>query len=296
MSFRERLKTGDINSPWSEILDNKLIFHRELTVHQAPLPDLFAVIHNGRVTGVDADVEHATNPGRWVVEKVTREGRLVLKPVKGSTGTDIYFLEATDSADAIAMNGVQTPTNEVIDFVSSLDDYLVSSYITQSAWLNEIYPHALNTMRVLTMWDDKKEDAFIARAILRIGTDESRPVDNFSKGGLSVAVDLDTGELGSAVKLDSSGLVQYSTHPDTGAEIEGRSIEEWEQIRETVLETAKSVSFVEYVGWDITVDSTGEPVLIEGNNSSDVDLLQVHGPLLNDDRVRRFYERYDVIE
>jgi hypothetical protein len=43
-------------------------------------------------------------------------------------------------------------------------------------------------------------------------------------------------------------------------------------------------------GWDVLVTSGGEPVIIEGNGNSDIDLFQVHGGLLADPRIRRFHE------
>jgi hypothetical protein len=37
------------------------------------------------------------------------------------------------------------------------------------------------------------------------------------------------------------------------------------------------------------------PVLIEGNNHSDVNLIQAHRPLLANARVRAFYERHGIL-
>jgi hypothetical protein len=37
------------------------------------------------------------------------------------------------------------------------------------------------------------------------------------------------------------------------------------------------------------------PVLIEGNNKSDVNLIQAHRPLLANARVRAFYERHGLL-
>lgn len=50
-----------------------------------------------------------------------------------------------------------------------------------------------------------------------------------------------------------------------------------------------------YVGWDIVVTDPGEFTVIEGNTCSGVRVFQVHRPLLDDPRVRRFYEHHDVI-
>lgn len=56
----------------------------------------------------------------------------------------------------------------------------------------------------------------------------------------------------------------------------------------------REVAVSAYVGWDIIVTDDGYKI-IEGNNYSDVNLLQIHRPLLADPRVRRFYLYHGII-
>ena len=46
------------------------------------------------------------------------------------------------------------------------------------------------------------------------------------------------------------------------------------------------------IGWDVIVDESGEPIVIEANTGTDVDLLQVHRPLLADRRVAEVVARH----
>jgi len=65
---------------------------------------------------------------------------------------------------------------------------------------------------------------------------------------------------------------------------------------EIVLDLAGHFSHLwQYVGWDIILSSEGVPMVIEGNRATDVDIMQIHEPLLSDPRRRRFYEHHTVI-
>jgi hypothetical protein len=79
-------------------------------------------------------------------------------------------------------------------------------------------------------------------------------------------------------------------HPESGAQISGAVVPGWDRIQETVLRAAASLPFNRMAGWDVLVTSGGEPVIIEGNGNSDIDLFQVHGGLLADSRIRKFHE------
>ena len=51
---------------------------------------------------------------------------------------------------------------------------------------------------------------------------------------------------------------------------------------------------LKYIGWDVVITKKGL-YIIEANNSTDVELLQVHKPLLINERVRNFYKYYKII-
>ena len=129
-----------------------------------------------------------------------------------------------------------------------------------------------------------------------MGNEQSAPVDNFSSGGLAAEVDRETGELSAAVHYPYAGQLDWhETHPDTDARIEGVKVPNWSAIREGVLDLAAAFSHTPYIGWDVVVTAEGEFTIIEANNSSDMDILQVHRPLLTDQRTRRFYERRGTV-
>ena len=66
-------------------------------------------------------------------------------------------------------------------------------------------------------------------------------------------------------------------------------IPNWPRLLDDVAELMSIFPDLEFVGWDMLPVEDGWCV-IEGNPLMDVDLLQVHGGLLADDRVREFVE------
>ena len=195
------------------------------------------------------------------------------------------------------INGEHYDRGALVARVDELENYLVCEHVEQGPYAAALYPETPNTIRVLTMYDDEAEEAFIAAAIQRMGSDLSGSMDNFSQGGLSAEIDVETGELGPGAQLpyESDRLEWHTHHPETGTRIQGTEVPAWETIRERVLELASSHPMLPYVGWDLVLtDDEGSFKVIEANDHPGLKAMQINGPLLADERVRRFYERHGV--
>src|SRR5699024_4574574 len=158
----------------------------------------------------------------------------------------------------------------------------VNEYIEQGEFGNSLNNTSLNTIRILTLQDIETNEPFIPIAVQRIGNKKSSPTDNWSRGGFSASIDLDTGELGKAVSHPDSSkeLNWYKYHPDNNNIIQGKKIPQWDYIKNKILLAASQTPFFPYIGWDVVITDNGF-IVIEGNSMSDVDLLQIHEPLLS---------------
>lgn len=217
-------------------------------------------------------------------------GPVILKPAQGMKGGGVVRLERR--GESLSINAQAGDKAAVAALVARLDDYLIETCVTQSSYAASIFPGAANTLRIVTMRDvDNAHAPFIAAAIHKFGTKTTALTDNWTRGGLSAAVDLEIGVLGPAVRnaRQAGGAPVLSRkHPDTGAQSEGVQVPHWAQVKECVLTITTSFNFLVYVGWDILITHAG-PCLIEGNTANvGVRSLQVHRPLLRDPRVRRF--------
>ena len=174
-------------------------------------------------------------------------------------------------------------------------DEFVSTKVEQHPYAAAIHAPSVKTIRVLTAWDEDAGDAFVAAAVHRFGTARAGRVDNWSRGGVSAAVDLATARLGAAIRREDHDPTRtwWRQHPDTGAADRG---DRGPGLREDV-QRAPPVCrrfAPAYVGWDIVMTPDGWTI-IEANSRPELGLFQVHRPLLLDPRVRNFYVRERVI-
>lgn len=296
LSSYQRDLTQRINGRWGEALENKLLFHHLLDDFSEHRSTVHGHLMNGHYTPVDAEgpAARSADAADRIMTLLDENGRLVLKPTYGTIGKRILMYERTE--DGYRVNDEEYSRESFAARIADLDDYLISEFVEQAPYASALYPDAPNTLRVLTMIDPDSGEPFVAAVAHRIGTDRSAPLDNWSRGGLSAAVDHETGELGEGVQYPYDGhRERHASHPNTGAPIAGVLIPGWPTIREGILDIAAGCSQIPYVGWDLVITGEGEFTLIEGNNCSGVRIFQVHEPLLDDPRIRRFYDHYDAL-
>ncbi|MCZ6677894.1 MAG: hypothetical protein O7E52_11660 [Candidatus Poribacteria bacterium] len=284
-------KTPRINGPFCRVLQNKVIFAKMFRRYQSYIPHNYCLIQGGAVVPISD--RYTVKSVDDIIDRCLKAGLLVLKPVEGVEGAGVFIMKAVDGK--VFINDSRRIPHDAGAFLSGLDDYLVTDYVHQNHYASQIFPDSTNTIRMLTMWDADGQFPFIAIAAHRFGRTSTIPVDNWTRGGLSCLIDMETGTLskGASYPTDSK-VVWHEKHPDTNSQIEGIHIPHWESLKSAILEMAKEIPFVPYVGWDVVITDDGFKV-IEGNHNSGLHHLQIHRPLLSIPRVREFYKRMDAI-
>lgn len=287
----KRLETFFINGPFArEILNDKLLFD-SLLQDKLPLPKTLALIERGKVYRV-GDPQAVD-----IAALASEHGSVIIKPARSSHGHGVYQLTGEDGLEpSFKLSGRPVTRAEIGAFVSQLDNCLVSETAQQAAYAREICPGKVNSVRVLTCTDPDTHQPFVAHAFHRFGSADAAPIDNWSGGGLVTACSPETGVLGSSIRNPkrTGGVVQrFSHHPDTGRQIEGVQIPYWDEMCRSLLDAVRALPLLVYVGWDVAITDQGFLVL-EGNNNTDV-IMQMHGGLLQNPRLRRFYEYHNVV-
>ncbi len=190
---------------------------------------------------------------------------LALKPDEGSHGDGFYRLEWTGSE--FLLNGESATEAEVLAILQDTkNQYLVTEFIQMHPVLAEIYPHSVNTIRLIVFKKDGVTPE-IGNAYLRIGSLKSGYVDNTAAGGMLAQIDPATGRFGDAKILEHGRIADCPRHPDTDVAIEG-VIPHWEYAVQKVLDIAASMPQLEYLGFDLAITPTGI-MLPEINRSPD---------------------------
>ena len=162
----------------------------------------------------------------------------------------------------------------IINYLKKHDDWFLSEAMKQHPFLDEIYDKTVNTIRFITLKDPKTHQFKVFFAVQRIGTKETIPVDNGSRGGLVAKIDLETGILSEARCLHNRNV--YKVHPDSGAPIEGVQIPNWQEMKADMLELANKLPYMHFIAWDILITEEGH-CIIEANTSSGVNIIQLWG-------------------
>lgn len=184
----------------------------------------------------------------------------IAKPAIGSCGRGV---EKLNTADFENMDACLAHIRELGD------TYILEELIMQHPEVSTIYPHAINTIRAVTLYHDGK--AHLVSTCFRIGN-YGRHVDNFNNGGMVVPVDEKTG-----LVLDKAIDKQknlYEVHPMTGTPIKGFQFPDWEKVVELVTNAACEIPEMGYLGWDVSLTPNG-PCLVEGNEFPGHDLYQL---------------------
>lgn len=181
---------------------------------------------------------------------------VVLKPVSGSEGRGIQFIETRNPAIPVSLASLFAD-------LAIGKEYLVEESICQSDDMAILNPSSINTVRFVVMKGIRSECSLShLYALIRIGIDGSK-VDNLSAGGICAAIDLNTG------KLITDGFringETFSAHPDTNVQIKGFQIPEWQDLLTLVNNASLQLTEQRMIGWDLAHTPTGW-VVVEANS------------------------------
>jgi len=261
---------------------NKYVFHLVMEPYDEYLPALYGTVEGGEFRpawGSDGDLSALLD----------RERKLVVKPTTSGKGRGVSVLERRD--DAVLVDSRELDDSAAAAAVAGLDGYVVTEFVRQHEYAETVFPDATNTLRIHSLVDPNTGEVSLLRASHRFGSDASAPTDNWSRGGYTAPVDLDTGEIGRLITLEDPPRSRPERHPGTGAQVAGVTVPHWAETCDLVRDVADLHRRAPFVGWDVAVTRDG-PVILEGNARPSVVGLQLTDGILADPRFRALLEGY----
>ena len=205
------------------------------------------------------------------LERIRATGKeIVLKRESGFGGRDVFFIRPDEC------------TGEMLN---RKFDFIVQEVASQHEDIDAVYPGSINTFRIVTFlnFDSRLRVLF---SILRIGRDGSR-MDNMRTGGCAVFFD-DSGKCISNA-YNELGLEIESRHPQTGYEYKNLHLPFLNEAKQRCIESHYQYPYLRLIAWDVFIDRSGKPVLMEWNSKSPgigpVEALI--GPLWSSDEIDR---------
>ena len=195
----------------------------------------------------------------------------VIKPtVLGTWGKGVRLFH-TDNGIIPEMN---ISVNDL--FVRYKRSFIVQSKLEQHPDLALLNPTSVNTIRVLSYRKDN--EVIILYAVIRIGR-KGKVVDNETSGGIKADIDLLTGR----IKGPAFGSPTEGTMPctDSGVVLDNYLIPSFNRVLLFVKDLHFRLPYFKMIGWDISVDTEGNPVMIEWNRSAELSQV-AHGPAFGD--------------
>lgn len=190
------------------------------------------------------------------------------KPNDGQCGKNIEKIKVDDYKDDY---------EKLYNYLIDNKLLLLEEPIIQCEEMNKLNSSSVNTVRMVTVMNDKDEVTIIA-TFSRIGN--GKVVDNFNSGGMTARIDVESGKIIEDAVNKNGEL--FENHPLTGTKIKGFQIPNWNEAKEMVKNAAKKSKHIRYVGWDVGLSVNG-PVLVEGNQFPGHDIYQVAEKIGKDD-------------
>lgn len=171
---------------------------------------------------------------------IKNKDKVIIKPNGGIGGEGICIIDTKD-----------------IDY-EKYKNFLIEEVILQNKKLSKIYDKSVNSLRMFTFFDGK--NSYLLQAIIKFGNNSI--VDNFSSGGMYAYLNDDGIVITPAIDKNDN---YYTHHPYSKEKIIGFEVPLFDEAVKTVLDAAKEIKQIKYIGWDIAI-TDDKICIIEGNS------------------------------
>ena len=243
------------------ILRDKYLFYKYMASCKLKVPEVYAVLIRNRL--FDGDMNTTT------IDALFSYGDFFAKDINGECASFVRHIKKTDDYLKIIND-------------TNINDCIMQKKVIQSKEMDLINPYAINTLRIVTVYNDG--NPFVLTSLLRVGTKASEPVDNWAAGGLAIGIEKNgfLKEYGFYKPIHGT---KTNIHPDTGIVFKNFKVPLYNEAINMVLNAHKYFYNIETIGWDVAITDDG-PFIIEGNDNWEISLMQACDRPLKDEWTR----------
>ncbi len=251
---------------------DKLITYGILRFHQFSFPEIKAIGHPTRNFPGAVSLRSVNEIAGYL--ETQAEFPIFMKPIAGNAGAGSIWVEACANGVLQLRNGKTISVKEYFERWLSREGILLQVAARPHPEIALRFGPRLATARVVVLMSSS--GPIVHRAVLRIPVGQNM-IDNFqhgASGNLLGAIDIDTGIISNVIGKKNMGLETIAAHPDTGEQIIGCAVPDWQRAKEMCIAAAPLFPGIKYQSWDIAFTDQG-PQTMEVNSGGDVDVLQL---------------------
>lgn len=255
--------TGRLNQlPWCVPFSDKNL--NDIVLPNMKQPHTYLKNRNGYfyVENKAVGLEEAVN-------QCANIGDVIIKPTLSSHGSGVKRLHIENGV--VDAKGTKLK-DLLLDYGTN---FLIQDLVKQHPAMNALNPDSINTIRIVTY--RKGMDVFVLYSAIRIGR-KGQAIDNESAGGISTKINMDGTLCKFAYGAPGQDKIELT---DSGVKLEGYQVPSFEKALAMVKEEHLNLPFQDLVGWDICIDETGGPVMLEWNTTPELSQSAV-GPAFGD--------------
>ncbi len=260
LSDKEYKWLRNINNAYRKLLRDKIQFYYNLQEYKQYLPEYYfhLVYHLSEIQVIDLNTPTKKSNFDEILELLKLKKKLAIKPVSASSGRGFLKLEYKDNS--FLKNNITVSSQEIIQCLAELEeDHIVSEYVEMHQEIKKYYADATSTIRIMVINKTANNPKIVA-AYMRLGNKKSGQVDNIGRGGISLLLDHNNGDILNAERLINHKFIPIAYHPDTNEIIQG-SVPNWSFICKEIEKICYSINPIEYLGLDIVVTDGGFKIL-----------------------------------
>ncbi len=277
---------GDCSdSAWFAAAEDKWLSSVILGKAGLKKPETHAVIDAG-IRNYGCDLKISTPEELKTFLTGHAELPVFLKPVRSLASFGVYVITDADQNKLRIHSGDEYEYGDFFANALGAHAYLIQKVIDNHDFIKKYTPNTA-TVRLQNLVNER--DVITPFAVLKIPSSDSIADNYWRKGNLLCNIDVETGEIVSAMSGDVFHLEHHTHHPETGAPLIGERIPHWEDVREISRQCVKLFSPIRYQSLDVAITPSG-PLIVENNYGGSMQLLQLaSGQGFLTDEVKAFF-------